>query len=274
MMMRRLDMLANKLGLIREVLQGALRSFILSLIAVALSFGASSKERSEEDFSEMPGIEKKEEKKGKEPREEVFVRKEIKEIKVIKKVVLKYQKSRAVGMKVKKKLYLSLMGEEKIGRGRLWYSKGKLKMEITKPEGSLLVMNDDIVWVVSKLPKEFGGRVQVTKMKATNLKKSNALLAVLFGDEKIWDKFELMSSKNEKAKFTVELKPFKGVGLADVAKVRVQVDSEKKQISEISYWDDLENMTQYEFSKIRFGLSLSKKHFSYEPPSNAEITEI
>lgn len=213
-------------------------------------------------------------KKAAEKKEKSKNKEEKTEITMIKKVVSKYQKSRAVGMKVEKKLHLALMGEDKIGQGKLWYSKGRLKMEIAKPEDSLLVLNDDVIWVVSKMPEEFGGTIQVTKMKSAELKKSNALLAVLFGDEKVWDRFSMISSNKKKNILTVELEPLKGAELADVVKVRVQVDSKRKQITEIAYWDELENITQYKFTKIKFGLKLSKKHFSYKPPSGAEVTEI
>ncbi|MCB0384861.1 MAG: outer membrane lipoprotein carrier protein LolA [Bdellovibrionales bacterium] len=200
--------------------------------------------------------------------------KESPEIASIKEVVKKYQTTRAVGMKVEKKVHLALMDEDKTGKGRLWYSKGRLKMTIAKPEDSLLVMNDDIIWVVSKLPEEFGGTIQVTKMKAAQLKKSNALLAVLFGDEAVWDRFELMSADSKKGRLTVELKPLKEAHLADVMKVKVQVDHKAKKIIEIAYWDELENVTLYRFSEIKFGVSLSGGHFKYKPPPGAEVTEM
>ena len=196
------------------------------------------------------------------------------EIASIKEVVKKYQTTRAVGMKVEKKVHLALMDEEKTGKGRLWYSKGRLKMAIAKPEDSLLVMNDDIIWVVSKMPEEFGGAIQVTKMKAAQLKKSNALLAVLFGDEAVWDRFELLKSDTKKGRLTVELKPRKEAHLADVMKVKVQVDNKAKKITEIAYWDELENETLYRFSDVKFGVRLSSGHFKYKPPSNADVTEI
>jgi outer membrane lipoprotein-sorting protein len=196
------------------------------------------------------------------------------EIVQIKGVVKKYQETLAVGMKVEKKVHLALMDEEKTGRGELWYSKGRLKMAIEKPEDSLLVLNDDIIWVVVKLPEEFGGTVQVTKMKAAQLKKSNALLAVLFGDEAVWDRFEVLKVDQGKESLKVELKPAKGAQLADVAKVRVEIDNQDQKISAIAYWDELENETSYRFSEVRFGVKLSKGHFKYKPPAGAEVTEI
>lgn len=196
------------------------------------------------------------------------------EISQIKDVVKKYQETAAVGMKVEKKVHLALMDEEKTGRGELWYSKGRLKMSIEKPEDSLLVLNDDVIWVVVKLPEDFGGTVQVTKMKSAQLKKSNALLAVLFGDEAVWDRFEVLKVDQGKERLGVELKPAKGAQLADVVKVRVEIDNKDQKISAIAYWDELENETSYRFSEVRFGVKLSKGHFKYKPPAGAEVTEI
>ncbi|MBK7845220.1 MAG: outer membrane lipoprotein carrier protein LolA [Bdellovibrionales bacterium] len=195
------------------------------------------------------------------------------EIDEIKAVVGKYKESQAVGMKVEKKIHLALLDETKTGRGRLWFSRGRLKVQIDKPEGSLLVVDNHTVWLESSLTDDPSGFVQVTKMKASQIRKSNALLAILFGDEAVWSKFELVTSHRQDGDLHMELKPQSGAKLLDVTKIRIVLRKSLSEIAEITYWDELENETSYKFSDVDFDISLSAKDFKYTPPPDAEISE-
>jgi outer membrane lipoprotein carrier protein len=195
------------------------------------------------------------------------------EINDIKAVVGKYKDAQAVGMKVEKKIHLALLDETKLGKGRLWFSKGRLKVQIDKPEGSLLVVDNHTVWLESRLTDEPSSLVQVTKMKASQIRKSNALLAILFGDEAVWSKFELVTSHRQNGNLHVELKPQPGAKLLDVTKIKIVVRGSQSEIAEITYWDELENETSYKFSDVDFDVSLSAKDFKYTPPPDAEISE-
>lgn len=195
------------------------------------------------------------------------------EINDIKAVVGKYKDAQAVGMKVEKKIHLALLDETKSGKGRLWFSKGRLKVQIDKPEGSLLVVDNHTVWLESRLTDDPSSLVQVTKMKASQIRKSNALLAILFGDEAVWSKFEIVTSHRQNGNLHLELRPQPGAKLLDVTKIKIVVRGSQSEISEITYWDELENETSYKFSDVDFDVSLSAKDFKYAPPPDAEISE-
>ncbi|MBK9040807.1 MAG: outer membrane lipoprotein carrier protein LolA [Bdellovibrionales bacterium] len=195
------------------------------------------------------------------------------EINDIKAVVGKYKDAQAVGMKVEKKIHLALLDETKLGKGRLWFSKGRLKVQIDKPEGSLLVVDNHTVWLESRLTDDPLSLVQVTKMKASQIRKSNALLAILFGDEAVWSKFEIVTSHRQNGNLHLELRPQPGAKLLDVTKIKIVVKESLSEIAEITYWDELENETSYKFSDVDFDVSLSAKDFKYSPPPDAEISE-
>lgn len=195
------------------------------------------------------------------------------EINEIKAIVGKYKDAQAVGMKVEKKIHLALLDETKSGKGRLWFSKGRLKVQIDKPEGSLLVVDNHTVWLESRLTDDPSSLVQVTKMKASQIRKSNALLAILFGDQAVWSKFEIITSHRQNGNLHLELRPQPGAKLLDVTKIKIVVRGPQTEIAEITYWDELENETNYRFSDVDFDVSLSAKDFKYVPPPDAEISE-
>ena len=195
------------------------------------------------------------------------------EILAIKSILNKYQKTSAVKMKVEKAVHLALLDENKNGEGHLMFSKGRLKMVIDEPENSLLLVDGKSVWVVTPLSENPVGPVQVTKMKAAQIKKANALLAVLFGDGAIWNQLEVIKSLKEGPSLLVELKP-KVLGQPpEVAKVKIILLPEKGEISEITYWDELDNETSYKFSEIQLNAKVSAREFTYVPPKDAEVSE-
>lgn len=200
--------------------------------------------------------------------------KKMPDLEIIRSVLKKYQTSRAVGMKVEKEVHLVLLDEIKSSKGYLWLSKGRFKMEMEKPENSLLLMEDENVWMVTKFSENEGTPVQVTKLKARQVRKSNPLIAVLFGDDSVWKKLKVSSSVYEKGFLTVEMEALKEAQLVDVTKLKLVIQKEKSEIREISYWDELENETSYKFSGVEFGKKVSSRFFRYVPPRNAEVTEL
>jgi len=200
--------------------------------------------------------------------------KESEDLITIKEIFKKYRLAKSVKMKVKKSVHMDLLDQDKESSGMLYYSKGKIRLEIKKPHESLLIMNQKIIWMVNQLPEEFGGELQVTKItsKATS-QKSKATLALLLSDEKVWKNFFVKKSEKTKNKSTFWLSPVESSELIDVKKVHLKLDTKNKKIEEIGYWDDIGNITRFKFSSIKFNTKMKKEIFNYVPPKNAEVTE-
>jgi len=207
------------------------------------------------------------EKSKEEPRESV-------EISIIKKIFKIYRLSKSVKMKVNKSVHMYLLDQDKESSGTLYYSKGKIRLEIKKPNESLLIMNQEIIWMVNQLPEEFGGELQITKItsKATT-QKSKATLAILLSDENVWKNFKVKKSEKTKKSRSIWLSPLASSELLDVQKVYLKLDTKDKKIEEIEYWDDIGNITNFKFSDIRFNINLKKNIFNYVPPGGADVTE-
>jgi len=192
----------------------------------------------------------------------------------VKKVVLHYQKSKSIKMSVDKEVYLSYLEQTKSSKGKLLFSKGRLRLEIEEPEKSLLLMAKNTIWVENHLSADMGG-VQVTKINASKqLKQKNALLAFLFDNIKVWDNFEVLDSKIKDKLTAVSLKPKPGQDLGEVVKINLLLDMDNKILKKIVYWDELENKTEFAFSSIDFKAPMNEKLFSYTPPKGATVTTL
>ena len=57
----------------------------------------------------------------------------------------------------------------------------------------------------------------------------------------------------------------------ELKRAQITVSEKKKLITELRYWDDLDNETFYKFEKTKFNQSLDKKLFKYTPPKDADV---
>lgn len=192
----------------------------------------------------------------------------------IKKIVEHYKTVSAVSAKVDRQVKLSLLDENKSSEGSFLFSKGNLRLEIEKPDKSLIVMNKKTVWVVTPTSKELGGQTQVLKINTSkNAKSAKAPIAALLMDSKSWDAFKVKNEKTTDGVTQVQLIPQKPDSMGDVVLVDVKFDKSKREIKQLSYKDELDNETIYIFKDTNFKAEVDSAKFQYAPPSNAEVTE-
>ena len=118
----------------------------------------------------------------------------------IKSTIEHYNSAPAVSANLKKTITLIMLDETKMSEGTLLYSKGKLRLDIKKPEASLIVMNKNIVWIATTATKELGGKTQVLKIKMkNNVATSKAPIAALLSSSKAWDQFLIKNVKTEES---------------------------------------------------------------------------
>src|SRR6185437_9749016 len=81
----------------------------------------------------------------------------------IKGILKRYQQASAVKVELKKSVKLALLDEEKNSDGELLLSKGRMRLEITKPDPSTVIVNKNLIWIISPTTEELGGKTQVMK---------------------------------------------------------------------------------------------------------------
>jgi len=186
-------------------------------------------------------------------------------------VINKYRNSPAVEMKLNKTVEMSLLGETKKSKGKLYLSNNKMRYEIQKPEKHLVVMNDKGIWIENKLSEKLGGKVQVTHLRSkSGQKKVKGFLAAFFGNSNVKD--DLNFKETSKNTFKVIFK--KKSEMADVKSARIGIDKSAEEITFIEYTDSLENKTRHDFSKVSFKSKAISSKFKYVPPKGAESTEM
>jgi outer membrane lipoprotein carrier protein len=183
----------------------------------------------------------------------------------------KLQDAEVVSMKVNKKITSPWLTKPKEASGKLYFSKGKIRMKIEDPEPSLLVLAGKDIWLEEKQPKDFGGKIQVTHFKADRASKSSALLALLFGESEIWKELTLVEKKNTSGEVSFQLKP-KDQKRLEIKDLKVVLSEKKHQLKAISYSDELENLTEYNFSSVKKSTTAKPELFKYSPPKGAEVT--
>ena len=198
--------------------------------------------------------------------EEIFV--------IIYQILHSYQSEPSVTMNVRKTVYSSILEDLKKSEGHLKLSKGKLRVQINKPDKSLIVMDGDSLWLASYPPKDLGGDVQVSKISMDKVKhQEKSLLSLLFGNTNYLNKFRLVEPPLSQTKRQYTLLPHDLKNEGEIKKIQIELDADNKKIIGIKYWDQLDNWTDYQFSHIRFPKKANPKDFVYTPPKGVDVTE-
>lgn len=184
----------------------------------------------------------------------------------------KYRNAKMVQVGVEKTVKSELTGKETKYKGTIYLSSGLFRIVNTEPEKSVLVYDGKTIWNEQPPSPDFPGPVQVTKTELTGKNKSQALFASLLTKDPITKNFKILSQKKEDSKFIYEAEPL--TSDINVKSLTVKIDGPSKQVSEISYKDDIGNLTVMKFSNPEFKKSLDKKVFQYTPPKGAQVNKI
>jgi len=153
-------------------------------------------------------------------------------------------------------------------------SSGRLRLEITKPEPSTVIVNKTLIWVISPTTKDLGGKTQVMKISSKNLKEqAKAPLAILMGRPKAWDQFSVQSKTEDENSVKYVLKPKNPKEMNEMVVLKLTVDKKNIELRDLSYSDDLDNETRFDFKTADFKADVADKEFDYVVPKNAELTE-
>lgn len=165
----------------------------------------------------------------------------------------------------------NILDQTTLSEGKIWLSRGKMKIRFDKPELVDVVFDGKWLWQAQKTPEEFGGQWQVLKMKTNDLKKSNAGVALLFDKGAVEKKFKILEIKQNKNEVSYFLQP-KDLKNSSLKKITVVIDKEAKKVSRLTLEDQAETITKLSFSSTTFGAEVSAKMFQYSPPKGAEVS--
>lgn len=174
---------------------------------------------------------------------------------------------------VKKTTKLALLDKTKSSSGTLALSRGKLALELEGDEKTRVVVDGVHAWVVSFPPKEFKDAPrQVLKAKIKGQPKEKMGLAALLSGSGLLEIFKVTERRAEDKKLIFVLAPKKIS--SDFKKAVIETNLKATEINKLTYWDELDNESLFEFSNTNSEAKPSAKLFKFTPSSKDEITEI
>jgi outer membrane lipoprotein carrier protein len=191
---------------------------------------------------------------------------------ILNQTTAKYRKAKMIQMSVLKTVKSDLTGKETNYKGTIYLSSGLFRMVNTEPEKSLLVFDGSTIWNEQPPSPDFPGPVQVTKSRLAGKNKSQALFATLLTKDPLTKSFKILSSKKQADQTVYEASPL--TSELTIKSLTLKISNPSKQVSEISYKDDIGNLTVMKFTDPQFKNSLDKKLFQYKPPKGAQVNEI
>ncbi|MCJ8275685.1 MAG: outer membrane lipoprotein carrier protein LolA [Bdellovibrionales bacterium] len=192
------------------------------------------------------------------------------QMKFLRAVDSKYQKQHGIHIKLKKVIKLGMLGSTKESTGEAWLEKGKMRLEIQKPEASKIIAGPKYLWIETPAPEDFkDSKTQVLRASLkSDRAKSQGLIQLLTGGG-VLKYFKVSGIQSDKDSITYYLQPDKQS--LEFKRAQIVVETNKKLIKELRYWDQMDNETTYSFLETSFDQKLPKKLFNYVPPKDAEV---
>ena len=200
------------------------------------------------------------------------------------KTLERYHRAQNVSSTLTKEMTFPLLGKTQMSQGKLYFSKGKLRMEIQGADKMTLVLDGQKLWIERRFSRELGGQVQVMQMALHSEEKSlQSLLPLILGQKSFLEDFDIarknivkkniaekhLKHKGQKGQQVFDLRPKAGKKYQNL--VRMEITIEREELKELIYWDELENKVHYKFGGPQFNTKISQKYFSYLPPKGAKV---
>jgi outer membrane lipoprotein-sorting protein len=183
-----------------------------------------------------------------------------------------YTRAANISMSVQKKLKLGLLNQERSSNGRLQISGGRLRLELEGAEKSLLVVGSKKFWAVSYPGSEFkNANIHVltgeVSARTTNANQNLATLITRGGLSRNFTPTGVKTLDDGQIAFYLSPKASN-----ELKRALVTVSKDGKQITSLTYWDDRDNETKFEFSAVVFSSKkLPEQVFKFDSPAGAEI---
>lgn len=184
----------------------------------------------------------------------------------------RYRKSKLVQMTVEKTVKEEVLGKETTYKGKMFISGELFRWSAETPEKALVVFDGTYLWSVQYPSPDFPGDIQYIQSKIDKNNRSQILPATILSKEPILNNFEVLNEKPSKNIINYELKS-KNKNFP-VQNLQLQINKDKKWITQVSYKDDLGNSITLDFSEIQFKDKISAKTFKYTPEKGAKATKI
>lgn len=184
----------------------------------------------------------------------------------------KYRNTSLIELNVEKTLKTDLNPEGQKHTGKIFLSAGLFRIENTEPEKSTLVFDGSHIWNEQPPSPDFPGPVLVSKAKVDKNNKSQIAFATLLTKEPVTAQFKILKSTVEGDTTVYDAEPLQKD--SNIQNLVLKVLTAKKEVSSISYKDEIGNTTEMVFTKTKFVKKKNAKLFKYQPPKGAQVTNL
>ena len=193
-----------------------------------------------------------------------------KQLDVLKSVEDKYIQMQNLQSELKKTTTLKVLQRKTVYTGTLKVKKGGyLRLDLISPTKSVLLINPKGTWH-TQYPDtpEFDDKIRVIHTK-TQSPLQKALLSIL-EEGKILTHFDLLEASSTKTSHTFKLNSKRGNNM--ISQFEVVIDN-LSFITKITYLDNLQNKTVFDFHNISTNKDIKDDIFEFQKHPNAEIVE-
>jgi outer membrane lipoprotein-sorting protein len=181
-----------------------------------------------------------------------------------------YRKADLVEVSVEKSIGSQWGAKEKVSKGKIYYSHGKIRWEISSPEKVWTIYNGKTLWNIEFASPDFPDKNKVTITKVEKKSREQYFLIDLLENKNPSEKFKIARKESNGPLVTLSLELKKPA--ADFNNIEIIVEKDKKFIQEISYKDDLNT------TKIKLGQPEVLENsglFEYKPnPEKDQVTNL
>ncbi|MBE8162543.1 MAG: hypothetical protein HAW63_00945 [Bdellovibrionaceae bacterium] len=191
---------------------------------------------------------------------------EAKSFSTLEKLLNSYVKSNGIKIFLLKKETQKLLGTKSAHKAYLYIKHKRIRLTYLKPAKAEIIFNKKDLWIINK-----------RAIKHTNKKAlwSQIPLIQLFSfNLDLKNYFFIRWSEN---KFNVRVYTLKArlPSLRNKIKdFRIIINTKEKKIIKISYKDDIENLTEYQFLKTTFKQKIKDSFFNFRPKKSAKVIRL
>lgn len=156
-----------------------------------------------------------------------------------------------------------LLGTSEKSKGKLEYSRKKVRLEFNGSKKGLLIKGEKKFWQVGE-----DGAVLVGEVS----KSMPNIFEALFSEPKIWKSLDVkyIDVPKDLAYIKVDTKG----KIPHVQQMKLKIDLAKRTLEELTYTDDINNEVKIKFKRIRFFDSARPERFVYKIKASDKVTNL
>lgn len=187
-------------------------------------------------------------------------------------ILAQYQGQKFSEIKLEKKVISELFNKEKKYSGILYLTEGKFRLDIFKPESSIILFDGAAVWSIRGDGSDLGSAA-VSKFVVPKNSNKGLLLGQIFYSKGLGPALKIVKSDllpNKNTEYTLKVTD----PTLTISELKIRTNKSKKKITEIEYIDEIGNKTVMTFESVKFLKTIPKNKFTYKPAKGVKVEEL